>query len=51
MCVCFVCVVVVGFVVVFKQEADTHQMKTADWKNVDPRLVETRRLMMLETSR
>ena len=31
-------------------EADPLQMKTADQKNTDPRLVETRKLMMLETS-
>ena len=34
----------------FLQEADLHQMKTADCKHVDPRLVKTWRLMMLETS-
>ena len=34
----------------FIQEADPLQMKTADHKSTDPRLVETRRLMMLETS-
>ena len=34
----------------FLLEADLLQMKTADHQNTDPRLVETRRLMMLETS-
>ncbi|XP_073667135.1 uncharacterized protein [Tursiops truncatus] len=32
------------------QKADPLQMKTADHKNIDPRLVETRRLIKLETS-
>ena len=30
------------------QVADLHQMKTADHKHIDPRLVETKKLMMLE---
>ena len=34
----------------FAQDTDPHRMKTADHKHTDPRLVETRRLMMLETS-
>ena len=34
----------------FLQEADPHQMKTADHNHTDPRLTETRSLMMLETS-
>ena len=34
----------------FLQEADPLQMKTADHKNIDLRLIETRRLMMLDTS-
>ena len=32
------------------QVADLHQMKTADSEHTDPRLSETRRLMMLKTS-
>ena len=32
------------------QEGDPHHMKTASCKNIDSRLVETRRLMMIETS-
>ena len=35
---------------VFLKEADPHQMKIADCKHVGPRSVETRRLMILETS-
>ena len=34
----------------FLQEADPLQMKAADHKNMDPRLVETRRLMTLQAS-
>ena len=34
----------------FLQEADLLQMKITDHKNIDPRLVETRKLMILETS-
>ena len=33
----------------FLQESDPHQMKRADGKNTDSRLVEARRLMMFET--
>ena len=33
----------------FSQEADSLQVKTADHKNVDPKLVKIRKLMMLET--
>ena len=31
----------------FLQEADFHQMKTADQKHIDPRLAGTRKLMIL----
>ena len=34
----------------FLQEADPHKVKTDDHKHIDPRLVETRRLEMLEIS-
>ena len=34
----------------FLQEEDRNQMKTADHKNRDSRLVETRKLMMLAAS-
>ena len=34
----------------FLQEADQLQMKTADHENIDSRLVETGKLMMLERS-
>ena len=35
---------------IFLQEAYPLQMKTADHENIDSRLVETGKLMMLETS-
>ena len=38
------------FLSYFLQEVDPLQMKTPDHKNIDPRLVEIRRLMKLETS-